>query len=103
MIIVATPTRDSIVATTASDLFYLGQRDPDCKLAVAMGTIIPNLRNQLVKVAIDNKASHILFIDSDMRFPPDTAQLLKTHNLDVVGANCRQRTQNGWTAFKNGG
>ena len=37
-----------------------------------------------------------------MRFPPDVAQRLRSHNLDVVGANCRQRTADGWTAFKDG-
>jgi hypothetical protein len=51
---------------------------------------------------MDLHASHVLFIDSDMRFPSDTLERLLKHDVDIVGANCVQRTQKQFTARKNG-
>jgi hypothetical protein len=43
--------------------------------------------------------SHILFIDSDMRFPQDMIGRLLKHDLDIVATNCaRRRMPTGPTA-----
>lgn len=102
MIVVFTPTRDVIQAGTVVDITQMIKYDSNVVFAVTLGTYLPNLRNGAVEAALSRRMSHILFIDSDMRFPPDVAQRLKTHNKEIVGANCRQRTQNAWTAMKGG-
>ena len=54
-------------------------------------------RYGLVLIAQDQKADYILFLDSDMTFPPDTlVRLLNAHeasrlNLGVVACNCAKR------------
>lgn len=101
MIVIATPSRDKVEATFTYDLVQLIQNTKDVVFAVSLGTYLQNLRTSLVKQAVLSGATHILFIDSDMRFPNDTVERLLKHNKDIVGANCRQRTQNEWTARKD--
>lgn len=98
MILVATPTRNTVNAGFAYDLANLIGWTPQAVFSIAQGSILPNLRGLLVKTAIENSATHILFIDSDMRFPPDTIHNLMKRNVDIIGANCKQRVVNEWTA-----
>lgn len=91
MIAICTPTKDTVNAGFAFDLVRLIQRFPDSLFIVSQGTILPNQRTQLTKRVIEKLFSHILFIDSDMRFPEDTIERLMSHDKDIIGANCRQR------------
>jgi len=50
-------------------------------------SLLPEGRARLVARAYDNNATHILWLDSDMKFPADTISRLVNHNLAVVGAN----------------
>lgn len=51
-------------------------------------SVLPVVRNRLVRDAINSGATHVLFLDSDMRFPPDTLLRLLSHDKDIVAANC---------------
>ena len=64
-------------------------------------SILPDGRHQLVKQARMAGATHILWFDTDMRFPKDTPQRLLAHNIPVVGANYPTRREPyRWTAFR---
>jgi hypothetical protein len=102
MIAICTPSRDVVQATFAYDLVRLIQRTDNVVFTIALGSLLPNLRTFLVRESIKNGVSHILFIDSDMRFPEDAAIQLLEHKLDIVGANCQQRIADQTTAFKDG-
>lgn len=102
MVVIATPTRGQIEAWTASDIAYLMRHSPDTEWAISFGTLIANNRTLLVHTAVKAKASHILFIDTDMRFPPDALERLLAHKKDIVGANYKQRTRDEWAARKDG-
>ncbi len=52
------------------------------------GSMLPQLRENLVSSAMRTKSSHILFLDSDMTFPKDTMHRLIEHDKDFVAANC---------------
>lgn len=52
------------------------------------GSILPQLRTKLVLKALELEATHILFIDSDMKFPPWMLHRLLEHKVPVVAANC---------------
>jgi hypothetical protein len=52
-----------------------------------VGTLIVNQREQLVQMAIDAGSTHILWLDSDMMFPADTAHQLLKHQTPIVAAN----------------
>lgn len=47
---------------------------------------IAAMRNSIVYSARDKGCSHLLFVDTDMLYPPDTVKRLLDHDLDIVGA-----------------
>jgi hypothetical protein len=103
VIVVATPTRDTVTAGYVGDLVKLIRRHPDLKFAAPLGIYIANLRNQAVTLARAAGASHLLFIDSDMRFPEDTLDRLLKADKDIVAANYVMRTMPElWVARKDG-
>lgn len=75
----------SLVAASTQD-----SNDYRIELAVQIseGSILPQLRHNLVRAAKKNKASHILFIDTDMTFNPYVLHELLDANLPIVAANC---------------
>lgn len=57
------------------------------------GTYIDDSREKLAERALQAKATHVLFLDDDMRFPPNLAAKLLKHNQPVVGVNYPTRKQ----------
>lgn len=51
-------------------------------------------REQLMRQAYDMGASHLLFVDTDVTFPPDAINRLISHGKDVVGGNYPMRNKN---------
>lgn len=100
-VVIAVPTLDMVSADFAFSLAgMLGKRAYDRKLSrevpVALihqtGSIIMEARNALVAQAQALGASHILFLDSDMVFPPDTLDRLVGHHVPIVCATYVKRT-----------
>lgn len=98
MVAICTPTRDVVQAGFAFDLIQLVKKYPLSFFTVSQGTLLPNQRTELVKRSIEGHAAHILFLDSDMRFPPDLIDRLKAHDKDIAGVNYRHRQADKWTA-----
>lgn len=71
----ATPLRD-------------GRRIDALRLWNAKGSILPRSRTTLVQQAREMNASHILFLDSDMVFPPRALHQLLQWDKSVVACNC---------------
>lgn len=70
----------------------------------SMGTLIANQRQELVLEALQAGASHILFLDTDMRFPKDTLDRLIAHDKPIVAANyATRRLPIKTVAFKTAG
>lgn len=87
----------------AFDLVQLCKRYFNAVFVVSQGTLLANQRTQLVEKCLEKpEISHILFIDSDMRFPEDTIFKLLSKQLPIIGANCKQRGVNKTTAQLNG-
>jgi len=55
------------------------------------GFSIAENRTYCVVKALNAKCSHILFIDDDMVFPPQTLDLLLSHKKTLVGVNSNSR------------
>lgn len=61
-------------------------------LAVIKGSLIPKQREALVEYALERpQCTHVLFLDSDMKFPPDTLVRLLEHGLSAVCASYTER------------
>jgi hypothetical protein len=105
MIAVCTPARDLVHLRFACDLFYLALfADPEAlDFIPCEGTVIPNQRSMLVREALRRKASYVLFIDSDMRFPYDLIAKMLRHNKPIVAANCVDKRSGKQTAIVQNG
>jgi hypothetical protein len=68
-----------------TSLPYDGSKEVD--VTIVKSSLLPEGRARLVARAYDFEATHILFVDTDMKFPPDTIARLLNHNLACVGVN----------------
>lgn len=69
---------------------YMKKEHPEVRLAVRKepGSILCDNRNRIVKKGRLIKATHLLFIDSDMAFDKDALVRLLKHDRDVVSGLC---------------
>lgn len=89
---ICVPARDMVTASFAFDLARLtGVTQENLMLLTSQGTLIVNQRTDLAKNAIEAGCTHILFLDSDMRFPADTLERLLAHDKDIVACNYSTR------------
>ena len=58
---------------------------------VYKGCDIVSARTWLVRQALKAEATHLLFVDSDIMFPPDAIDRLLAHNKDIVGVEYNKR------------
>lgn len=56
-------------------------------------SLVAASRNRGIRAALDLSPDHILFLDSDMSFPPDALERLISADKDIVGANYVMRNQ----------
>jgi hypothetical protein len=90
------PCQDTVNAGFALDLARMcaaltASDDFDATLIQNRGTIIPQQRATLVHAAQEYEATHLLWLDSDMRFPRDTLARLLAHGQPIVAANYARR------------
>lgn len=93
---ICVPCRDQLHSGFAYDLARLVQASAMQNLHVQLhfncGTIITNQREALLREALASGNSHLLWLDSDMMFPPDALQRLLSHDLPLVAANYATRS-----------
>jgi hypothetical protein len=106
-LVVAIPCYDTIARETALSLammaFRIGQSPPPDLEWYGMewrsSSNLPEQRHELAKRALKlRNATHILWVDSDMGFPPDSLHRLLAHDLDIVGANYPRRVRPYWSS-----
>ncbi len=95
-IVIATPCQDQVAAGYALDLAKLVGHTTlagghELVLMQLKGTLLPQQRSTLVENAKAADASHLLWIDADMRFPKDGLLRLLAHDTAIVGANYSTR------------
>lgn len=96
-LLIALPTHDMVPAGFMFDygnlMAYLGtvpQIEQVSSLVV--GTYIHNARNELASVAVKLDVTHILWLDTDMRFPKEAGIALIVRQKPIVGINYPTRT-----------
>lgn len=96
---ICVPAMDTVMTTFAHDLarmmVHVAVTRPDVSLNLIFnrGSLLPQLRETLVRESLALDVTHVLFLDSDMRFPKDALLQLLAHDLPVVGINYCTRTQ----------
>lgn len=101
------PTRDSVPAAFAVDAAHLlaytrevGPWGKHVSLDFVASTYIHVGREWFLEASIKQGATHILWLDTDMSVPRETAVLLAMHDQPIVACNYRVRQSSGlFTAF----
>jgi hypothetical protein len=90
---IAVPSGDMVHADFAMRLATLCL-NPGARACIinAKSSLVMIGRNQCVEAARLVKATHLLFLDSDIVFPVDTLTRLLAHGKDIVGGLYVQRT-----------
>lgn len=76
-----------------SEAKYAGTKD--INLVSMVSSILPEGRQRLVGEAWKWEATHMIFVDSDMRFPADAFVRLIQHGKPIVGVNYPRKTLTG--------
>ena len=86
-IFIAVPCMDQVPALFAQSLAML-RREADCVVGFQIGSLIYDARNKLATSAIKAGADYVLWLDSDMVFPPDLLGKMlkecKEKNIDFL-------------------
>lgn len=104
------PTRDLVPASFAVDLAalyaYTKERGPWATVTVGFltSTYIHVGRELFLEASRKQGATHVLWLDTDMSMPRETAVLLAMHEQAIVGCNYRVRQPSGlFTAQRDDG
>ena len=89
-ILIAVPCQEMVNVQFVSSLMGL-QRPAGSTITFTQSSILPQSRDTLANTAIANGFTHILFIDSDMTFPPDALFKLFKHDVDICKGLCFAR------------
>ena len=73
-ILIAVPCMDMVSARFASSLATLKKGVGDCIVSFIIGSLVYDSRNRLAEYAVRINADYILWLDSDMTFPPDVLE-----------------------------
>lgn len=91
-IIIGMPCEDIMHTSTAHAIGCAIIGDPTIvDFLIYKGCDIVSARTWLVKEAMRLGATHLMFIDSDMMFPPDGIRKLLAHGKDIVGVEYNKR------------
>ena len=74
-ILIAVPCMDTVPSQFAQSLAVMNKVQ-NCAVAFQMGSLIYTSRNNLATMAVQNEVDYVLWLDSDMIFPPDVLQRL---------------------------
>jgi hypothetical protein len=92
---ICVPARDQVHTGFARSLCYFTNRltkhNISFDLHIVCGSVIAESRIRLANEALENNATHLLWLDSDMHFPPTVFEKLNSHNKDIVAANYSTR------------
>jgi len=103
-ILIAIPSTTHIWANVVTDLVQLVATTCtryQLGYVNVQGALLPLSRDNCIKYALEKGFTHILFIDSDMRFPPDALIRLLDHDKDIIGCNAAKKDGTGPVIEKN--
>ena len=97
-IAICVPCRDSVMSGFAFDLanmvgYVTRHTDHKITLLQMPGTLIFTQREKLAEEALADGAEAILWIDSDMRFPANTLEVMLSRKVPILGVNATTRRE----------
>lgn len=103
---ICVPVRDQVTSVFTYSLAMLmkrcGEKNVNVSLYMNVGSEVAMQRQQLVDQILETDATHILWLDSDMKFPADTLDILLSSDKYIVAGNYSTRVKpHRPVAFKN--
>ena len=89
-ILIAVPCMDTVAASFAECLARL-KKDDDCIVILNQSSLVYDSRNALAEYAISKNTDLVLWLDSDMIFPPELLERLRADiesGKDIVSGLC---------------
>jgi hypothetical protein len=102
------PTRDTVPASFAVDVARLFAKTkergpwPTVTIGFVASTYIHVGREWFLEASIKQGATHVLWLDTDMSFTPETAIRLSWHHQPIVGCNYVVRQASGLFTARRG-
>jgi len=93
MIAIGIPLRDEYVHVKFWESFRGLKFKEPVKIIAKARYGVEQARNWIVKEALKSECSHLLFLDSDMTFPSDILERLRSHNKKIIGASYYTRKE----------
>jgi hypothetical protein len=84
-VVIALPTGEFARRADFYDYLNAIEKPEGTIIVTSHGQSPARNRNIMIKIALEQNASHILFIDDDMAFRPDNLKKLLGHDKDIVG------------------
>lgn len=85
-LLIGVPCLDTIKTETVASLFAATNAlDVPARLHIHKSCYVHDARNKIVETALQMGATHLFFLDSDMKFPPDGIQRLIDQDKDIIG------------------
>jgi hypothetical protein len=79
-------------AVDLAQLYAYSQARVATVLGFLQSTYVHVGREAILNAALAQQATHLLWLDTDMGFPPETLMRLMAHDVAVVAANCVMKT-----------
>ena len=93
---ICVPCRDQVQSLFTYHLVkliqYCSKKGLHTELFMQTGSLIAKQRQELALSAVNSGATHVLWLDSDMTFPPDIAEQLLATRCDIVAGNYSTRS-----------
>ena len=99
-VLIGTPSMDGKVearyanslAETRAICAHLQQTEVR-QVILCYDAILPNLRNQILRVAVENVFDDLIMIDADEDWRPEWVPMLLAHKVDCVGGTYRKKQE----------
>jgi hypothetical protein len=82
----------NLVMRFSQQRVYQECEEQSIKFLLQEGTGVPQNREEMVDQFLKTDSTHLLFIDDDMGFNPDTLHVLASRRQPIVGANYRLKS-----------
>ena len=84
-------TTGTIKTRTMASVVKFVKTRPDINFVIWEGCNVHQSRTNIVREAIKNGSTHLLFIDSDMVFEPEAVEKIIQYDKDIVGVSYNMR------------
>lgn len=83
-VMICVPTQEMARRADFYDYFNALEKPEGCMMTFAHGQSPARNRNIMINLALENNATHCMFIDDDMAFRPNLLNRLLSHDKDII-------------------